>query len=83
MNQRLEALISDKAKKLISYKLFIKIFYFKGTHVQQSSGCFPNHDWFCHPWPPYWGIMQKKVAKGDKTNHGWENTLKIVAHVCL
>ena len=25
----------------------------------QSTGCFPNHNWFCHPWPPYWGIDNK------------------------
>ena len=44
--------------------------------VQQSTGCFPNHaigfvilgrpPFLCYP---------PMVAKGDKTNHGWENTL--------
>ena len=28
-------------------------------------------------------VLSNKVAKGDKTNHGWENTLLIAAHVCL
>ena len=74
MNQPPKALISARAKKFIPSQLFVTNFYFKGT--QQFTGCFPNHDWLCHPWPPFvWGIMQKKVAKGDKANHGWENTL--------
>ena len=59
-NQRLKALISNKAKKsvnesatkkFISSQLFVINFYFKGT--QQFTGCFPNHDWLCHPWSPF------------------------------
>ena len=30
---------------------FVTNFYFKGT--QQFTGCLPNHDWLCHPWPPF------------------------------
>ena len=75
MNQQPKALISVRAKKFISSQLFITNFYFKGT--QQFTGCFPNHDWLCHPWLPFCQIPYKqKVAKGDnKANHGWENTL--------
>ena len=50
MNQPLKALISARAKKFIA-KPFITNFYFKGT--QQFTVCFPNHDWLCHPWPPF------------------------------
>ena len=51
MNQQLKALISTRAKKFIPSQLFVTNFYFKGT--QQFTGCFPNHDWLCHPWPPF------------------------------
>ena len=35
-----------------------------------------NHDWLCHPWPPFvYRGSYKKVAKGDKANHDWENTV--------
>ena len=51
MNQQPKALISVRANKFISSQLFIANFYFKGT--QQFTGCFPNHDWLCHPWPPF------------------------------
>ena len=71
MNQQPKALISARAKKFIPSQQFVTNFYFKGT--QQFTGCFPNHDWLCHPWPPF--VYAKKVAKGDKVNHGWENTL--------
>ena len=50
-NQRLKALISVRAKKFIPSHLFATNFYFKGT--QQFTGCFPNQDWLCHPWPPF------------------------------
>ena len=68
MNQQLKALISVRA---IPSHLFVTNFYFKGT--QQFTGCFPNQDWLCHPWRliPY----KQKVAKADKANLGWENTL--------
>ena len=47
MNQQLKVLISARAKKFIpSHKLLLK-----GT--QQFTGCFPNHDWLCHSWPPF------------------------------
>ena len=75
MNQQLKALISARAKKLwLPTQLFVTNFYFKDT--PRFTGCFPNHDWLCHPWPPFCLIPYKqKVAKGDKANHGWENTL--------
>ena len=70
MNQQLKALISVMAKKFIPSQLFVTNFYFKGT--QQFTGRFPNHDWLCHPWPPFLLIPYKqKVAKSDKANHGW------------
>ena len=65
-NQRLKALISNKAKKSVNESatpisvrakkfipshLFVTNFYFKG--IQQITGCFPNQDWLCHPWPPF------------------------------
>ena len=40
-----------RAKKFMPSQLFVTNFYFKGT--QQFTGCFPNHDWLCHPWPPF------------------------------
>ena len=49
----------------------------------ESTGCFPNDDWFCHPcMASLWEDNTKKVAKDDKTNHGRENTL-LHMHVCL
>ena len=51
MNQQPKALISARAKKFIPSQQFVTNFYFKGT--QQFTGCFPNHDWLCHPWPPF------------------------------
>ena len=71
MNQQPKALISVRAKKFISSHLFVTNFYFKGT--QQFTGCFPNHDWLYHLL--FIGDQAKKVAKGDKANHDWENTL--------
>ena len=62
-----------RAKKFILNQLFVTNFYFKGT--QQFTGFFPNHDWLCHPWPPFlYRGSRKKVAKGDKANYCWENT---------
>ena len=60
MNQWPKALISARAKKFIPSQLFIN-FYFKGT--QQFTGCFPNHDWLCHPWPSF---MQKRWPRVTK-----------------
>ena len=51
MNQRPKTLISARAKKFIPSQQFVANFYFKST--QQFTGCFPNHDWLCHPWPPF------------------------------
>ena len=69
MSQQLKALISVRAKKFIPSHLFVNNFYFKGT--QQFTGCFLNHDWLCHPWPPFvYRGLGKKVAKDNKANHG-------------
>ena len=73
MNQPPKALISARAKKFIPSQLFVTNFYFKGT--QQFTGYFPNHDWLSPLATFYLGDHAKKVAKGDKANHGWENTL--------
>ena len=59
MNQRPKALISARAKKFIPSQLFVINFYFKGT--QQFTGCFPNHDWLCHPWPR--GLLSRGSCK--------------------
>jgi len=51
--------------------------------MQQFTGCFPNHDGFValgHLL--YIGDDAKKVAEGDKTNHGWKILYKLL-HVCL
>ena len=46
----------------------------KTPRVQKRTECFRNHDWLYHPWPFLCiGDDAKKVAKGDKVNHGWEN----------
>ena len=74
MNQQPKALVSVRAKKFISSQLFITIFYFKGT--QQFTGRFPYHDWLVTLGHLLFiGDHAKKVAKGDKGNHGWENAL--------
>ena len=37
-----------------------------GIGTQQITGYYPNHDWPCHPWPPFvYRRPWKKVAKGD------------------
>ena len=74
MNQRLEALISAKAKKLA--KPFIKIFYTsKAQMCNNLLGVFPIMIGFVTLGPTSLEDNTKKVAKDDKTNHGWENTL--------
>ena len=45
-----KALISAKAKKF-SVPL-LKTFNSK-EHMYQFAECYPDHDWFCHPWPPF------------------------------
>ena len=62
MNQRPKALISARAKKFIPSQLFVTNFYFKG--IQQFTGCFPNHDLLCHPWPPFWPRVTKPIMVG-------------------
>ena len=69
--QQLEALLSAMAKEFIPRQLFV---YFKG--LQKFTGFFPmmigfvtlSHLLFIEDYA-------KKLAKGDKANHRWENTL--------
>ena len=63
MNQQPKALISGRAKKFIPIASYLLAnLYFKGT--QQFTGCFPNHDCLCHPWPPF--VYKGSCKKGDK-----------------
>ena len=83
MNQRPKALISARAKKFIPSQKFIINCYFKGT--QQFTGCFPNHDWLCHPWPPFlhdplnkrWPRVTKPIMVGG---HSCQHP--VVVHTC-
>ena len=69
MNQRPKALISARAntEKFIPSQPFVTNFYFKG--IQQFTGCFPNHDWLCHPWPPFCNCL----ALANKWTHALAN----------
>ena len=52
--------------------------------MQQFAGYIPDHDWFFTLGDLLFvDDDAKKVAKGDKTNHGREYTLQIVACVAL
>ena len=71
MSQRPKALISARAKKFIPSQLFVTITFTSKAH-NNLQGVFPALSplaTFCL------GYHAKKVAKGDKANHGWENTL--------
>ena len=64
MNQQLEALISARAKKFIASQLFV-------TPHNNLHGVFPTMIGFVtlgHLL--FTGDHAKKVAKGDKANHG-------------
>ena len=63
MNQRSKALILARAKKFIPSQQFVINFYFKGT--QHFTGCIPNHDWLCHPWPPFLWLGINFLALAD------------------
>ena len=70
MNQQLKALISVRAKKFIPSHLFVS----KAHNNLQ--GVFPTMIGFVNLGHLLFiGDQAKKVAKGDKANHGWENTL--------
>ena len=74
MNQQLKALISVRDKKFTPSHLFVTNFYFKGIHNLQ--GVFPTMIGFVTLGHLLFiGDQAKKVAKGDKANHGWENAL--------
>ena len=51
-----KALISARAKKFIASQLFAT------QSTQQFTGCFPNHDWLCHPLPPF---VYRRSCKKD------------------
>ena len=74
MNQQLKALISTRAKKFIPSQLITSNFYFKARKNVQ--GVFPTMIGFVTLGHLLFiGDQAKKVAKDDKANHGWENTL--------
>ena len=71
MNQQLKALISVRAKKFIPSHLFVTL---KAHNNLQ--GVFPTKIGFVTLGHLLFiGDQAKKVAKGDKANLGWENTL--------
>ena len=40
--------------------------------MQQFTGCFPNHNWFYHPWPPFPERLAASTINEDQvksTNH--------------
>ena len=67
MNQPLEALISAKAKKIS------KPFITSKAH-SNLQGVFPTMIGFVTLGHCLFMDHAKKVAKGAKANHGWENT---------
>ena len=76
MNQQLKALISDRAKKLIPNQLLILLQIFTLKAHKNLQGAFPTMIGFVtlgHL--VFIRDHAKKVAKGDKANYGWENTL--------
>ena len=74
MNQRPKALISARAKKFTPSQKFVTNFYSKAHNNLQ--GVFPTMIGFVTLGHLFClGDYAKKVAKGDKANHGWENTL--------
>ena len=70
MNQQLKALISGSLAKP-----FIKIFHASKAHMWNNlQGVFPTMIGFVI-FGHFFVLSSNKVAKDDKTNHGWENTL--------
>ena len=77
MNQRPKDLISARAKKFIPSQLFVTITFTSKAH-NNLQGVFPTMIGFVtlgHLFASSPLNNCKKVAKGDKANHGWENTL--------
>ena len=75
MNQQLKALISVRAEKFIPSHLFVTITFTSKAH-NNLQGVFPTMIGFVTLGHLLFiGDQAKKVAKGDKANHGWENTL--------
>ena len=75
MNQQLKALISVRAKKFIPSHLFVPVTFTSKAH-NNLQGVFPTMIGFVTLGHLLFiGDQAKKVAKGDKANHGWENTL--------
>ena len=73
MNQPLKAMISARAKKLIANHLLQT---FTSKECNKSQGVFPTMIGFVTLGHLLFiGDCAKKVAKGGKANHGWENTL--------
>ena len=73
MNQPLKALISARVKKFIANHLLQT---FTSKEYSNSQGVFPTMIGFVTlGYLLFIGDCAKKVAKGDKTNHGWDNTL--------
>ena len=70
-NQRLKALISAKSKKFIaSEPTYLLQTFTSKAHNNLQDACFPNHDWRCHPWPPFCIISSKQLQKGGQ---GWQH----------
>ena len=75
MNQQLKALISVRAKKFIPNQIYLLLTFTSKAH-NNLQGVFPTMNGFVTLGHLLFiGDQAKKVAKGDKANHGWENTL--------
>ena len=75
MNQQLKALISVKAKKFIYLAIYLLLTFTSKSH-NNLQGVFPTMIGFVTLGHLLFiGDQAKKVAEGDKVNHGWENTL--------
>ena len=75
MNWQLKALISVRAKKFIPIAIDLLLTFTSKAH-NNLQGVFPTMIGFVALGHLLFiGDQAKKVAKGDKANHGWENTL--------
>ena len=76
MNQPLKALISARAKKFIANHLLQT---FTSKEHNNSQGFFPTMIGFVTLGHLLFiGDCAKKVAKGDKANHGWEKPCELL-----
>ena len=76
MNQQLKALISTRAKKFIYCLTNYLLLTFTSKAHNNLQSVFPTMIGFVRLGHLLFiGGQAKKVAKGDKANHGWENTL--------